>query len=161
MINNYGFFNDHENNNTLRILFSDEPVTSVKNENEVSLLLNDNKIVGYLIPDFIRFAKIKYSGIIFLPNNVLIDVVNSVLANSGYETLAYKTNSGYVIKKNGDKYGVYALAGTFLKDESISNGKFCTYDELFIEHDDPNSLVEIDENNLEGKDFFLNKEKTV
>lgn len=158
MINNYALFNDHDNNNNLYILFSDAQITNKQSQKEVELLFNNDVLVGYMIPDFIRFAKIKYSGIIFLPNNILIDVINSVIKNSGLEPLSYKTSSGYMIKRNGDKLGVYATNGTFLRDRTISKGRFCTYYDLFIENNDLKSLIEIDEESLEGKDFYLSKE---
>lgn len=158
MKNNYCLFNHHEDKDTLLILFSDETVTFKRKSNEVNILYHDSNIVGYEIENFIRYVKIKYSGIIFLPNNLLVDVINSVLNNSQVEPLGYKTESGYIIKRNGARLGVYASEGTFLRDETISKGKFCTYYDLYIENENPNDLVEILDEELENKDFFHHKE---
>lgn len=158
MKSNYGIFNHHDLNNELLILFSDRNVTHEEKSGEVVCLYNDDEIVGYKIDNFIRYAKIKYSGIIFYPNHILIDVINSVLANSKVETLSYMNNSGYFIKKNGNHFGVYAEKGTFLRNKKKSLGRFCTYYDLYIENESPNSLIEIIEDNLDNKDFFESKE---
>ena len=159
MIKEYGLFNHHDDNSTVVILFSDKKVTSKKELNAVNCLYNDNELVGYEIPNFIRFAKIKYSGIIFLPADPLIDVVNALLTNNDLETLEYKKESGYVTKMNEKGLGVYALEGTFLRDETISKGRFCTYYDLFIEVDNKDDLIIIEEDIKENIDFFKMEEK--
>ena len=158
MINNYALFNHHEENNTLYILFSDTKFNNVKKVGNVEILCCDSDVVGYRIADFIRYAKIKYSGIVFYPNKILIDVINSVLANSKLDKLGYKNESGYVIKANGGSLGVFATAGTFLRDETISKGRYCTYFDLYIENENDNDLIVIDDMTLENKDFFGSKE---
>ncbi len=160
MITNYGIYNHHELDNTLLILFSEEEVLSFKKISpEMEILYHDSKIVGYRIVNFIRYAKIKYSGIIFLPAKPLIDVINQVLAKYDLELLDYKRQSGYVTKRNEDKLMVFALEGTFLRDMTISKGKYVTYHELYIENDSPNDLIEIEENIRENIDFFQMEEK--
>ncbi len=155
MIKNYGIFNNHELDNTLLILLSDEKTTSVNQLNkEVEVLYHNEDICGYRIKNFIRYAKIKYSGIIFLPADPLIDVINSILTDNNLNRLEYKTGSGYITKLNDGVMGVYAKEGTFLRDGTISKGRFCTYHDLYIENDTPNALVEIKEQVLEGIDFF-------
>ena len=159
MIENYGLFNHHEDNNTALILFSDEVITSKKGDDEVLVLYHDDKIVGYEIKDFIRYAKIKYSGIIFLPSNPLIDVINYVLENHNLEPLSYKKESGYIVLLHENKKMVYAKEGTFLRDETISKGRFCTYYDLYIERENDQELIVIDEDIKEGIDFFISEEK--
>ena len=155
MIKNYGFFNNHELDNTLLIELSDDEVTSTQSTSKgVEVLYHNDEICGYRIRNFIRFAKIKYSGIIFLPANPLIDVVNSILTDNGLHRLEYKEESGYVTKKDGDKMRVFAKSGTFLRDGTISKGRFCCYHDLYIENEDEYSLVEITENIPENIDFF-------
>lgn len=160
MIDRWALFNYHEINNTLLILFSDKKENKIVRSGEVDLLYNDNELVGYRIEGFIRYAKIKYSGIIFMPNDILVDVINSVLVNSKVEPLSYKKESGYIFKEmENNKVGVYALEGTFLRDESVSKGRFCTYHDLYIDNENPNNLIIEDNKNLIGHDFFVNKEK--
>lgn len=160
MITNYGIYNHHELDNTLLILFSDEIVLTHKRiSNEMEVLVHEDKVVGYRIINFIRYAKIKYSGIIFLPAKPLIDIINQILNKYNLETIDYKYQSGYITKMNGNKMMVFALEGTFLRNMSISKGEYVTYFDLYIENDFPNSLIVIDENIKENIDFFQMEEK--
>ncbi|MCR4912109.1 MAG: hypothetical protein K5925_06330 [Bacilli bacterium] len=159
MIEKYGLFNHHEDNNTALILFSDEPVTDKRGDEEIKVLYHQDKVVGYEIYDFIRYAKIKYSGIIFLPSDPLIDVINFVLENHQLEKLGYKKESGYVVLTNDNKKMVFAKEGTFLRDETISKGRFCSYYDLYIERENDQELIVIDEDIKEGIDFFISEEK--
>ena len=157
MITEYGVYNNHELDNTLLILFSDSPIEERKElSEEMVVLYSSNKVVGYKIENFIKYAKIKYSGIIFLPNNLLIDVINSILSKYGLETLAYKTSSGYITKKDGNHLRVFALKGTFLRDMKVSKGQYCSYYDLYINED--LNLVELSDTSLEDIDFFQIKE---
>ena len=155
MIDNYGLFNYHEENASVLILFSNKKMNNKKEGDEVSLLFCDDELIGYEIHNFIRYAKIKYSGIIFLPSNPLIDVINIVLTNNHLENLSYKKESGYIVKMNDNRRMVYAKEGTFLRDESISKGIYCTYHDLYIKNENENDLVIIDEEIKEGTDFFF------
>ena len=155
MIKRYGVFNNHELDNTLLVKLSDDEVTSIKEvKKDVEVLYHDDEICGYRIRNFIRYAKIKYSGIIFLPADPLIDVINSILTDNGLNRLEYRKESGYVTKRDGNNIRVFAKEGTFLRDGSISQGRYCCYHDLFIENDDEYSLVEIQENIPENTDFF-------
>lgn len=159
MIEHYGLFNHHEEDNTLFILFSDNKVVNKTECNGVvSLFDKDNALVGYSIANFIRIAKIKYSGILFLPSRALVDAINSELINAHLEPISYKTYSGYVIENIEGKKVVYAREGTFLKDETISKGHVCTYDDLFIQNEEPNQIIYIDEDVPTGIDFFQMEE---
>lgn len=154
MILNYGMYNHHELDNTLLLVFSEVKSNRYENLGEVDVLYFDDEIVGYRIKNFIRYAKIKYSGIIYLPINPIIDIINSILEKYHLEKLAYKKNSGYFTKMNGNKLMVFATEGTFLRDQSISKGKYCTYYDLYIKDDDDTELFIIDEHLPEGVDFF-------
>ena len=159
MISKYGLFNHHDDNATVIILFSDKKVTDKKECTGVNVLFHDDELIGYEIPNFVRFAKIKYSGIIFIPAKPLIDIVNDLLKNNNLEELDYKKESGYITRKKDDKLSVYALEGTFLRDETISKGRYCSYYDLFIEAENENDLIVIDEDIKEGIDFFRMEEK--
>ena len=160
MINNYGLFNHHDDDNTLVILLSDSEISERRKLGEVEVLLNRDRIVGYSIANFIRYAKIKYSGIIFLPSNALVDVINALLKDAGLETLNYKNNSGYAVKTGENaKKMVFAKPGTFLRDESISKGRFCSYYDLYINNENPHDLIVIDDDVRDDIDFFLMEEK--
>ena len=154
MIKNYGIYNHHEYNDTLLILFSDLQSNNFKDLGEVDVLYRDNTLIGYRIKKFIRYAKIKYSGIIFLPANPLIDVINSILKKYHLETLEYKTHSGYITKMHDSKVLVYATSGTFLRDETISQGRFCSYYDLYIKNENEHQLITFDDSIKENEDFF-------
>ena len=159
MIDNYGIYNNHELDNTLLILFDDEKVTRNESIGEIDILYHVDKIVGYKIKNFLKYAKIKYSGIIYLPARPLIDVINGVLARYKLKTLNYKNGSGYITKRNNGQMMVYCLPGTFMRDYQISKGQFCSYYDLYIKVEDDKRLFVIDEKILEDKDFFLSEVK--
>ena len=154
MIKNYGIYNHHEYNDTLLILFSDALADRTESTGEVDVLYSEDKVVGYRIKKFIRYAKIKYSGIIFLPANPLIDVINTILRKYHLETLDYKNHSGYITKMHENKVMVYATSGTFLRDESISQGRFCSYYDLYIKNENEHQLITFDDSIKENEDFF-------
>ena len=160
MIDHYGLYNRHEIDDTLLILLNDLNVTDRVSRGEVDVLLHEQEVVGYSIKNFVRYAKIKYSGIIFLPSKALVDVINTVLAKSDLEPINYKKESGYVVKtnQNGTKM-VFAKPGTFLRDEKVSVGKYCSYYDLYIKSENEQELVTIEDDIKEGIDFFLTEEK--
>ena len=141
MINSYGLFNHHLDNNTLVILFSDKPITKKTNQGEVELLYSEQEL--------------KYSGILFLPSKPLIDVINIILKNNKLEELEYKKESGYIVKDQK----VFAKQGTFLRDETISKGRYCSYFDLYIDKENDQELITIDEDIRDNIDFFQMEEK--
>ena len=159
MISNYGIYNNHELDNTLLVLLSDKKPNKSKENGEIDILYQDDEIVGVRIKNFIRYAKIKYSGIIYLPANPLIDIINSVLERYHLEKLDYKHGSGYLTRRNENKMMVYCLPGTFMRDYQISNGQYCSYYDLYIKDENDKRLFEIDENIKENVDFFLSEVK--
>ena len=159
MINNYGLYNNHQLDNSVLIIFSDKKANREVNKGEVDILYHEEEIVGYRLKNFIRYAKIKYSGIIFLPAPILVDVINSILEKYNLEKLGYRLSSGYVTRKNNNQMMVFALKGTYLRDGNISNGKFCTYYDLDIKVENDQQLFVIDEEIKEDVDFFLTEEK--
>ena len=154
MRKDYGIFNYHDKEYGLVILFTDKKYDHIKIDGEMAVLYSGDEVVGYKIDNFVRYAKIKYSGIIFLPSPALIDVINSVLANHNLETLEYKTNSGYITKRNGNVMSVYATPGTFLRNEKISAGHFVSNYALYIRGEHEYDLIELDDDVKEGIDFF-------
>ena len=159
MIEKYGVYNHHELDNTLLIIFSEFKSCTFKDLGEIDVLYSNKEIVGYRLKNFIRYAKIKYSGIIYLPANPLIDIINSVLEKYNLEKLGYKKNSGYFTKMNEDKLMVFASEGTFLRDQSISKGKYCSYYDLYIKTENDSELFVIDEYIPVGVDFFKTEVK--
>ena len=157
MITNYGMYNNHKLDNTLLLIFHEKSFDhSVSLSDEMEVLYAKDEVVGYRIKNFIRYAKIKYSGIIYLPANPLIDVINSILDKYHLERLSYKKNSGYITRINEGKMMVFALIGTYMIDGNVSKGQYCSYYDLDMSED--KSLIEIKENIKENIDFFSMEE---
>ena len=72
-------------------------VTNKTTQNGIDIYLNNLDIIGFAIPEFSKTCKIKIFGTIFLPNDKLIDVINSILDNASLPTLEYKNKSGFTI----------------------------------------------------------------
>lgn len=88
----------------------DEFPTSFKRSGDVVAIYSNDKLIGYNIFDISRVIKIKMVGILYHPENVMIDIINSFLANAGLETLGYVTESGFVtgeVKESIDMDGKY------------------------------------------------------
>ena len=87
-------------NDILTIFFGGSvPVTNRLDKDNVSVLFNKEIPVGYLIKNFSKLCKIKINGMIYLPNDFLIDVINGELAKANLSLLPYKESSGFVIGK--------------------------------------------------------------
>ena len=71
--------------------------TSFKRNGDVVAIYNEEKLIGYNIFNFSRVVKIKMVGILYHPENVMIDIINSMLLNAGLDTLAYVKESGFVV----------------------------------------------------------------
>lgn len=71
--------------------------TSSKRIGDVEVIYNSDKVIGYNIFNISRIIKIKMVGILYHPENVLIDIINSILTNAKQDTLAYVEESGFVV----------------------------------------------------------------
>ena len=75
----------------------DEFPTSYKKVNNVVAIYNNDKLIGYNIFNISDVIKIKMVGILYHPENIFIDIINSMLTNAGFDTLSYVSNSGFAI----------------------------------------------------------------
>ena len=66
---------------------------------DVEVLYKSKEPIVYIIHHISRYTKIWMDGYIYLPSKILLDVVNSILINSGLEELEYKKESGFIIGK--------------------------------------------------------------
>ena len=151
----------------------------IRNKN-VECLYSEDNVCGYNIYNIKDIVKIKAKGLIYLPNKELIDLINSILVNAGFETIPYILHSGFLIGKvvdsnhidiggfiiniqesihlNKNSLVVVAMPGTMLPNEElVENGHVCTYKDLSISEDE-NVLVLEDEYEI-GSDFFSMGEK--
>ena len=72
-------------------------VTTSKRVGDVEIIYNNDAVIGYNIFNISRIIKIKMVGILYHPENVLIDIINSILTNAKQETLSYVEESGFVV----------------------------------------------------------------
>lgn len=94
------FYNYKLLGDILFIIYDNELIpTSKEVDYDVTKIYYQEKLIGINIFNFSKIIKIKANGLIPLPNNELIDVINSVLKNHNLESLPYKNESGFKIGK--------------------------------------------------------------
>ena len=109
MIANYCLYyipkaNTNEVNDMLMIFFGENKLVNKREiKDDLIMLLNNEEVIGYVIPNFSNYCKIKINGTIYLPNEKLIDLINDILINHKLDTLAYRSNSGLYVGKIVDK----------------------------------------------------------
>lgn len=122
--------------------------------NDVEVLYKQKQPIVYMIHNISRYTKIWMDGYIYLPSKVLLDVVNSILINSGLEPLDYKKESGFIIGKITAKT---AYLHGFLYEIDIKDKSVFAYSEEDIEVS--KKVVVIQEGtSLDEKRYFLNYE---
>lgn len=95
----YALFYDYHSIGDVLLIVKDldtKPDSSITNGDVVSLY-NNNQLVGINIFNISNVLKIKSSGLIVLPMEEMIDVINNILKNANVETLPYKKESGFKI----------------------------------------------------------------
>lgn len=103
MINNYCLYYLYKSNDStsdvLMIYFggNKQPIQKAV-VGKIEVLINE-KPIAYVINEFSKLCKVKINGTIFLPNDALIHLINSELANANLDTLSIKDESGYVVGK--------------------------------------------------------------
>lgn len=156
MINKYGFFYTFsKTDDILEVLFSEQKITSSKKDNDVELFFNGSDVVKANIYGIKKYVKIRINGLIYLPSEEFISLVNSYLGPHDI-MISSKESSGYIIGKNEEKYVVYAEKDTILPNKTFAKErKICTFKDLSISESD--SELVIDEGLKDediGKDFF-------
>lgn len=122
--------------------------------NDVEVLYKQKEPIVYMIHNISRYTKIKLDGYIYLPNKILLDVINQILINAGLEPLAYKNKSGFIIGKISAKTAY--LTG-FYYEIDLSDHIAHAYSETEIMVG--KKVVVIEEGvSLDEKRYFLNYE---
>lgn len=94
------FYNYESTGDVLFVVLDQEAYPDeTKQVGDVTALYKEGKLIGINLFHFGKTVKIKAKGMIITPENVLIDVINSLLSAAGIETLPYVTDSGYVCAK--------------------------------------------------------------
>ena len=185
MIKNYSLFYSYKTLGDVLLINIDDRflVNKEKRKNNIVCLYHDDVLVGINIFDISKIIKIKSQGMIYLPSPSLIDVINSLLANNGIETLMNKEHSGYVIGRivdnnkllevdinnqileipfegnlNIGQKVVVATIGTYLNNGKIVKDypHLCSYQDLGIM--DNEDILIIEEDAIIGEDFFMMEE---
>ena len=103
MIANYCLYyipknSNGEVNDIFMIFFGENKLVNKREiKNDLIMLKNNDEVIGYVIPNFSNYCKIKINGTIYLPNEKLIDLINDILINHSLDKLAYKVNSGLYV----------------------------------------------------------------
>lgn len=71
----------------------------IKKNDIVALFDHEGILIGYNIFNITRLARIKSTGLIVLPPNELINLINSLLLGAGFKKLNQSLDSGFVAGK--------------------------------------------------------------
>lgn len=174
MIKKYSLFYSYKTlGDMLIISIIDAPITSVDTRNMVQLCYNKDTLVTIRMKGISKIMKIHTTGLIPLPGDTFVDVVNSILSKELAPNLSYKNRSDYtigeVIKSGvfvGDKIVDVAVDGLDVgvkvvvanPNTRLATGLWCkdyhlcTYKDLHI--GDSKEILIIDEECKIGEDFF-------
>ena len=163
MIAKYGLINHFDKINAyLSIVFDELPNGLLPKQDEDLLIYEKaGKIYRIDIFNLKKYVKIKFKGLITLPNYELIAILNGYLGK--YDImLASKPDSGFIIAKDKDVYKVKVKKDTLISDGSfIKEDRFATYQDLDI--NEPNEEIILEEANDKDidKDFFQMEEREI
>ena len=95
----YRLFYNHESVGDVLfvVLCPDRYPDRVENKGEVVALYQGDDLVGINLFDFGKTCKIKASGMIVAPEDILIDIINDKLVNAGLEKLPYCRDTGFTV----------------------------------------------------------------
>ena len=104
-MNNYAIYYSYKGIGDVIIVTFDNTKKATRSERKgkVEVIYHDDEIIGYNIFDVKDIIKIKSEGMIFLPSPAFIEVVNSILINSGVKPLEINEHSGYYTARITDK----------------------------------------------------------
>ena len=143
---NYAMFYSYKGIGDVIIIVFDNsngPTRSEK-KHRVTVIYNNDEIIGYNIFDIKEIIKIHNEGMIYYPSKALISIINSILKNEKLPLIEEKNQSGYVIGEVNE-----------LKD--IENGKCLVA--LRLGEESANGIIK--ENNLHvGDKVVVAKEGT-
>ena len=163
MIYKYGLINHFEKINAyLSIILLDGHENIIPSQDEDMLVYEkDHKIYRIDIFNLKKYVKVKFQGLIYLPNYELIAILNGYLGKYNI-MLSSKDESGFYIDKIDNHYVVKVK-----KDTLISNGTFVKEDRVATAKDldinEKDEIINLDDEDIDdrdlGKDFFQMEEK--
>ena len=163
MICKYGLINHFEKINAyLSIILLDGHENIIPSQDEDMLVYEkDGAIYRVDIYNLKKYVKVKFQGLIYLPNYELIAILNGYLGKYNI-MLSSKDESGFYIDKEDDHYIVkvkkdtLTADGTFVKKDRVATNK-----DLDINENDESIILDKEDVNINdiGKDFFQMEEK--
>ena len=165
MISKYGLINHYDKINAyLSIVFDDLPKGLLPKQDD-DLLIYEKEDIIYRIDIFNlkKYVKIKFKGLITLPNYELIAILNGYLGKYDIMLMA-KPDSGFYIVKDNDTYKVKVSKNTLISDGTfVKEDRYATYQDL--DSNEPNEIIilnndEVNEEDI-NKDFFQMEEREI
>ena len=163
MIYKYGLINHFEKINAyLSIILLDDHENIIPSQDEDMLVYEkEGQIYRIDIFNLKKYVKVKFQGLIYLPNYELIAILNGYLGKYNI-MLSSKNESGFYIDKEDGHYLVKVKKDTLLADGSFAkNDRIATTKDLDINEKDECIVLDDEEMNDKdiGKDFFQMEEK--
>ena len=163
MIYKYGLINHFEKINAyLSIILLDGHENIVPSQDEDMLVYEKNgQIYRIDIFNLKKYVKVKFQGLIYLPNYELIAILNGYLGKYNI-MLSSKDESGFYIDKENGHYIVKVKKDTLLANGTfVKNDRVATHQDLDINDKDKNIILDNEDVNDKdiGKDFFQMEEK--
>ena len=163
MIYKYGLINHFEKINAhLSIILLDGHQNITPSQDEDMLVYErDGTIYRIDIFNLKKYVKVKFQGLIYLPNYELIAILNGYLGKYNI-MLSSKDNSGFYIDKVDNHYVVKVKKDTLLANGTfVKNDRIATFKDL--DNTDKDESIILDEEEINdkdiGKDFFQMEEK--
>ena len=163
MIYKYGLINHFEKINAyLSIILLDGHQNIIPSQDEDMLVYEkDGKIYRIDIFNLKKYVKVKFQGLIYLPNYELIAILNGYLGKYNI-MLSSKDESGFYIDKVDNHYVVKVK-----KDTLVADGTFVKEDRLTTNKDldinENEEVINLDDEEITdkdlGKDIFQMEEK--
>jgi hypothetical protein len=165
MINKYGLINHFDKINAyLSIVFDDLPKGLLpKQDDDLLIYEKDGNIYRIDIFNLKKYVKIKFKGLITLPNYELIAILNGYLGKYDIMLMA-KPDSGFYIVKDKDVYKVKVRKDTLIANgEFVKEDRYTTYQDLDISEPSEEIILNNDEVNEDdiNKDFFQMEEREI
>ena len=163
MIYKYGLINHFEKINAyLSIILLDGHENIVPSQDEDMLVYEKNgQIYRIDIFNLKKYVKVKFQGLIYLPNYELIALLNGYLGKYNI-MLSSKDESGFYIDKENGHYIIKVKKDTLLANgKFVKNDRVATHQDLDINDKDESIILDNEDVNDKdiGKDFFQMEEK--
>ena len=94
------FYNRSVSGDVLFVLLDPmKKATKTERRDEVEAIYHEDEVIGYNIFDFSKTVRLNSHGAIFLPDDKLVDAVNSILSRTRFSLLPYPSSSGFRVMK--------------------------------------------------------------